>query len=131
MGRTKADSGKAAGSGIPTKKLKKVTKNKTKDVSARMIIEALNRMDEALKGDDVGNGHSLAKIRNYIRKNHGLVMSKYRQELIKDIMEREFDQGRIEMTNSDDALNFTKRFQSLVEDSEVPDEDMSETEAEE
>lgn len=117
MGKTNETKGKAD----KPKNRQKVTKSKKKvEVSARMIIEALNHMDSEL--EEEGFGHSLAKIRSYIKNYHGLSMPKYRQEMIKEIMRKEYEQERIVMTNWDDDINFTKRFQATIEDDEIPDD---------
>ena len=121
MAKTKVET-KDKADGNPPKNLNKVTKAKKTDVTARMVIQTLNRLDDSVKEVDRGNGHSLAKIRNYIMKNYGLSMPKTRQELIKEILKAEFDNGNIEMTNWDGQLNYTKRFQSTIDDDEIEDE---------
>lgn len=130
MAKTKSESSsKGKADGNPPKNLRKVTKAKNRDVTARMIIEALNRMDADLKEGEAG--HSLAKLRGNIKKYHGLEMPKYRQELIKEIMKSEFEHGRIEMTNNDGSLNFKMRFQATINDDDIEDENTASSATEE
>ncbi len=118
MGKAKEkETGKVNGPGNPSKKLQKVTKAKKSNgvITARMIIAALNRMDVERKEKEK-EGHSLAKIRSYINKNHGLKMTKPRQETIKMLMRNEYNKGTIQMTNYGGKLNFTMRFQATIDD---------------
>lgn len=117
MAKTKESPSKGAGN--PSKNLQKVSKAKHRDVNARMIIESLNQSGPSKDGKP---GHSLAKIRNYIKNVYGLVMHGSTQEWIKAIMTREYNAGRIEMTNSTGKLNFTKRFQANIDNDEIEDD---------
>lgn len=102
-----------------TKSLRKVSKaKKPLEINRWMVIHALNKMNNAPA--IVKKGHSLAAIRTYIKKNHGLSMSYPRQQLLKSIIEDEFLSERISMTNSDaPSVNFTKRFEALVKAEEA------------
>lgn len=56
-------------------------------------------------------GNSLASIRNYIATEYKRVISKALQGHIKKFIAKEFEEGRIRMTNSDEeTINFAKRF---------------------
>lgn len=106
----------------------KVSKKKPKqlEVNAKMVIKTLNEMSKDPQNG--GKGHSLAAIRNYIRKNYGLKMTYYRQALLKDVMEQEYLKDKIEMTNyKSPIINFTKRFVS----SEKMDENLATAEEDE
>lgn len=96
------------------KKLEKVEKPIQRDVNAAMIIETLNELTSKL---DNGKGAPLVSIRNYIAKTHGLKMIVSRQTMIKEIIAKEFHDGRIKMTNhSGTKINF-KRFDVVTVES--------------
>ncbi|KAG4074586.1 hypothetical protein HA402_004457 [Bradysia odoriphaga] len=103
-----------AGAGNPPKNLNKVSKRKS-DITARMVVRALNSMDrmpERRRKDGEG-GHSLAAIRSYFEEEYGLSMKRHkdRQSMLKDIIRKEVDEGRIGMVNFNGPINFTKRFE--------------------
>lgn len=69
----------------------------------------------------------MATIRAYIHKHHGLVMTKKRQQLLKDVISAEFGSGNIEMSNNDGKLNFRMRFQATINSDEIDDNTNSES----
>lgn len=105
-------------SGKPVKNLQKLEKQKQLDVDvdASMIIDTINKLTSTLEN---GKGAPLVSIRNYVAKTHGLKMSVPRQTMIKEIIAKEFNDGRIRMTNHGGTkINFTKRFDVVTEHEE-------------
>lgn len=89
-----------------TKKGKKTGKERVRNPPIiRMITNALTTLKSR-------QGSSLVAIRNFIKSQYNLEMTKQRQTLIKKVMTQEFNAGRIIMTNlsSTSKINFTKRF---------------------
>ncbi|KAJ6640895.1 hypothetical protein Bhyg_05828 [Pseudolycoriella hygida] len=75
---------------------------------AAMVVSALR-----IAGDDVPGkeGVTLAKIKSFISETYNLEMTKPNITIIKKFLNREFQSGRIVMTNYDgDRINYTKRF---------------------
>lgn len=107
----------------PAAKQKVEKPKRRRDVDAAMIIETIKELKSDLED---GKGCSLASIRNHISREYGLRMGKERQTKIKDIIEEEFIEGRINMTNHDGhKINFLKRFDVVEEEEE--DETLPET----
>lgn len=133
MAKTKnADTKDNAGAGNPPKNLKAISKRK-KEITGKLLIQALNRMPAKNHADGLG-GHSLAAIRRYLWDEHNLNMNFYggHQALLKKVIGREFRRGRIDMTNHNGDLNFKKRFtvSAEVDENEMDSDDTASSDEE-
>lgn len=133
MAKTRnADPKDNTGAGNPPKNLKAIAKRK-KEITGKVLIQALNRMPPKIHADGLG-GHSLAAIRSYLWNERNLNMNFYggHQALLKEVIGREFRRGRIDMANHNGDLNFRKRFTVAadVDENEMESDDTASSDEE-